>query len=433
MSPHDSPSPVGEGAGVGSARQVMQRCEILGGFSEEPDRLTRRFATEPMRRANEAVAGWMRAAEMSVHQDAIGNLVGRFAASAEASAPDTKTLLLGSHLDSVRDAGKYDGPLGVLVALACIERLAERGERLPCAVELYAFADEEGLRYHTAYLGSSVVAGSFDPALLARTDADGIPMAEAIRAFGGDPDRLSESARRRDDLLGYVEVHIEQGPVLERQGFPVGVVSAIQGQSRIAVTFTGEAGHAGTVPIALRRDALCAASELVLAVEAYARNQQGAVATVGQMDVAPGASNVIPGRVALSLDVRHPDDAVREDLCGALERSTREIAASRGITLDWRLLQANPAVACSQRLVELLSQAVVSAGYEPLALPSGAGHDGVVISAMTEIAMLFVRCKGGVSHSPLESVEEEDVADAIDALGRLMRLIAKEVEQGGMP
>jgi allantoate deiminase len=430
MSSHDSPSPVGEGAGVGSARQVMRRCDILGGFSEEPDRLTRRFATEPMRRANEAVAGWMRAAGMSVHQDAIGNLVGRFAASAEASAPDAKTLLLGSHLDSVRDAGKYDGPLGVLVALAAIERQATRGERLPYAVELYAFADEEGLRYK-AYLGSSVVAGSFDPALLARADADGIPMAEAIRTFGGDPDRLAESARRRDDLLGYVEVHIEQGPVLEQQGFPVGVVSAIQGQSRIAVTFTGEAGHAGTVPVALRHDALCAASELVLAVEAYARNQQGAVATVGQMDVAPGASNVIPGRVALSLDVRHPDDAVREDLCGALERSAREIAASRGITLDWRLLQANPAVACSQRLSTLLSQAVASAGHEPLALPSGAGHDGVVISAMTEIAMLFVRCRQGISHSPLESVDETDVAVAIDVLERFMGLLASELQKGG--
>ncbi len=427
MSQHDTPPLVGEGPGVGSAREVMRRCDILGDISEEPERLTRRFATEPMRRANEAVAGWMRAAGMSVRQDAIGNLVARF----EASVPDAKTLLLGSHLDSVRDAGKYDGPLGVLVALAAIERLAARGERLPYAVELYAFADEEGLRYHTAYLGSSVVAGSFDPALLARADADGIPMADAIRAFGGDPDRLAESARRRDDLLGYCEVHIEQGPVLEQRGFPVGVVSAIQGQSRIAITFSGEAGHAGTVPIALRRDALCAASELVLAVEAYARNQHGAVATVGQMDVAPGASNVIPGRVTLSLDVRHPDDAVREDLCGSLERSAHEIAASRGITLVWSLLQANPAVVCAQRLADLLSQAVESAGYEPLALPSGAGHDGVVISTMTEIAMLFVRCQQGISHSPLESVDEEDVAVAIDVLERFMGLLASDLQRGG--
>ncbi len=427
MLPHNMSAPQAQAAGTAS--EVVRRCEILGGFSEEPDRLTRRFATEPMRRANEAVAGWMRAVGLSVRLDAIGNLIGRY----EASDPQARTLLLGSHLDSVRDAGKYDGPLGVLVALAALERLAARGERLPFAVELYAFADEEGLRYHTAYLGSRVVASSFDPALLARADADGISMADAIRAFGGDPDRLAESARRRDDLLGYVEAHIEQGPALEARGLPVGIVSAIQGQSRIAVTCTGEAGHAGTVPMPLRRDALCAASELVLAVEAYARNQQGAVATVGQLEVAPGASNVIPGRVTLSLDLRHPDDAVREELCDALRSSAREIAASRGLTLDWRVLQTNPAVVCAPRLSGLLVRAIAAAGHEPVALPSGAGHDGVALSAMTEIAMLFVRCKGGVSHSPLESVDEADVAVSIDVMQRFLDLLAEDVQRGGAP
>ncbi len=196
----------------------------------------------------------------------------------------------------MRDAGKYDGPLGVMVALACVERLHARGERLPFALEVYAFADEEGLRYRTLYLGSSVVAGIFDPAALAREDADGIPLAEAIRAFGGDPDHLAESARRPDELLGYAEVHIEQGPVLEERGYAVGLVSAIQGQTGVGMTFTGEAGHAGTVPMAMRHDALTAAAEFTLAVEALARETPGLVATVGRFEVAPGASNVIPGQ-----------------------------------------------------------------------------------------------------------------------------------------
>jgi allantoate deiminase len=210
------------------AHRAMERCDILASYSEEPGRLTRRFATPAMRQANAQLAEWMRAAGMDVRQDQIGNLIGRYAAD----PPDARTLLLGSHLDSVVDAGKYDGPLGVLVALACVELLHDRGQRLPFAIEILAFADEEGVRYHTAYLGSQVLAGRFDPALLARADADGITMAEAIRAFGGDPTRLAGDARPSDDLLGYCEVHIEQGPVLEAEDLPVGVVTVIAGQSR---------------------------------------------------------------------------------------------------------------------------------------------------------------------------------------------------------
>src|SRR5215831_14422068 len=231
-----------------SARLAMERCDVLGAISEEPVWLTRRYGTEAMRQANAAVEEWMRAAGMETRHDAVGNLIGRY----EGSSTDAKTFLLGSHLDTVRDAVKYDGPLGVMVALACVERLRARGERLPFALEIYAFADEEGLRYRTLYLGSSVVAGIFDPAALAREDSDGIPLADAIRAFGGDPDHLAERARRPVELLGYAEVHIEQGPVLEERGYPVGLVSAIQGQTGVGVTFSGEAGHAGTVPMTMR-------------------------------------------------------------------------------------------------------------------------------------------------------------------------------------
>src|SRR5437764_1812330 len=292
------------GAGA-LARTVMERCDALASYSEEPGRLTRPFATPSTRGAADAVAGWMRAAGMSVRRDNIGNLIGHY----EAAHAGAKTVLLGSHLDTVRDAGKYDGALGVLVALACVGRLHTRRKRLPCAVEVVGFADEEGLRYHGTYLGSTVVAGAFDPDQLRLIDADGITLADAIRAAGGDPDALAGDGRRPDDLLGYCEVHIEQGPELERRDLPIGVVSAIAGQSRIGITVSGVAGHAGTVPMEVRRDALCAAAEFVLAVEALGRHRAGLVATVGQVEVQPGASNVIPGQVTLSLDVRHADDA----------------------------------------------------------------------------------------------------------------------------
>ncbi len=407
-----------------SARTVMERCNILGSYSEEPDCLTRPFASRAMRQANEAVATWMQAAGMTVQQDAIGNLIGRY----EARSAGAKTLLLGSHLDSVRDAGKYDGPLGVMIALACVERLHQRQERLPFAIEVLGFADEEGLRYHTAYLGSRAMTGTFDPDALQLTDAEEIPMADAIRAFGGTPDHLTLRTPRwqRNDLLGYCEVHIEQGPVLEARGLPVAVVSAIAGQSRITVRFTGEAGHAGTVPMSLRHDALCAAAEFVLAVETLGPSTAGLVATVGQVSVQPGASNVIPGQVTLSLDVRHQDDTVREQVCRQLEAHARKIGQGRDIPSNWQLLQEHPAVLCSPQLMQLWGQAIEELGYPLLSLPSGAGHDAAVLSELTAIGMLFVRCRGGISHNPAESVLPEDVAVAIKVAERFLLLMAKE-------
>jgi len=403
------------------AQAVMERCDILGGYSEEPGILTRRFGTQPMRQVNERVAAWMHDAGMTVCQDNAGNLVGRY----EASSEGAKTLLLGSHLDTVRDAGKYDGPLGVLTALACVQRLHNRQQRLPFAIEVFAFADEEGLRFHSSYLGSKVVAGTFDPATLRLADSEGITLAEAMRAFGGNPDVLQAAKRDGSDLLGYLEVHIEQGPVLESLKLPVGVVSSIAGQSRINVNFSGKAGHAGTVPMALRRDALCAAAEFVLAVEALGRNLPGLVATVGQITAQPGASNVIPGLVTLSLDVRHQDDAVREQACRQLQEQASNTGAARGISPGWHTLQQHRTVPCSPRLTQLLAQAIEAAKYPVYSLPSGAGHDAVAMSDLTEIAMLFVRCKGGVSHHPAESVAPEDVAAAIEVLEQFLLLLAQ--------
>jgi allantoate deiminase len=396
------------------AASVLRRCDELGLISEEDGRLTRRFATPALRRAGELVRAWMQAAGMVVRRDAIGNIIGRAGAAAD------RTLLIGSHIDTVRDAGRYDGPLGVLVAIACLERLREHGRSLPYAVEVLAFADEEGVRYGTGYLGSSVVAGLFDVSDLGRRDADGVTLADALRAFGGDPDALASGRRDPAGVIGYYEVHIEQGPVLEAERVPVGVVSGIAGQSRARLTFTGEAGHAGTVPMALRRDALAAAAEFIAAVETAARGEQGVVATVGELDVQPGASNVIAGRVVLSLDIRDTDDSVRESVVTRLRDRAGAIADARGVRLEWEVLQSVRAVDCSPELTDRLAEAVQASGHPVVRLPSGAGHDAVMLSAITPVAMLFVRCAGGISHNPAESVTVDDVAAAIDVTTRFL-------------
>jgi allantoate deiminase len=402
------------------AAAVLRRCDELAALSEEHGRLTRRFGTPALRQAGAAVRSWMEAAGMAVRRDAIGNVIGRLGDS------ERRTLLIGSHLDTVRDAGRYDGMLGVLVGIGCLERLRDGGRSLPYAVEVLAFADEEGARYGTGYLGSSVVAGRFDIADLERLDADGVTLADAVRAFGGDPDGVAAARREQADLIGYYEVHIEQGPVLDADGVPLGVVTAIAGQSRARVTFSGRAGHAGTVPMALRRDALCAAAEFVSAVEALARDHDGVVATVGELEVQPGASNAIPGRAALSLDVRHPEDAVRESVRTRLRERAGAIADARASGLDWEVVQETRAVGCSPELTEPLAAAVAASGHPVVRLPSGAGHDAVMLSAIAPIAMLFVRCAGGVSHNPAESVTVGDVAAAIDATTRFLDLIETE-------
>ncbi len=411
---------------------VMQRCDILGTYSEEPNRLTRQFASPAMYKVNQLVGQWMRDAGMSVQQDAVGNIIGRYEGNSSSLHNSlnaaTKTLLLGSHLDTVRDAGKYDGPLGVMIALACVERLHARQERLPFAIEVLGFADEEGLRYHSAYIGSKAMTGTFNLDALALIDTDGIPMRQAIQEFGGnpDPDILRTARWQCDQLLAYCEVHIEQGPVLEARNLPVGVVSAISGQKRISVRFTGEAGHAGTVPMSLRHDALCVAAEFVLAVEMLARELPELVATVGQVNVQPGASNVIPGDVLLSLDVRHHDDSVCEEACQQLKERAQQIGMSRNVTLQWQLLQEHPSVPCSTRITKLLAQAIEDVHYPVLSIASGAGHDGVTVSNLTDIGMLFVRCRGGISHNPAESVTAEDVAVAIAVVERFLTLLAQE-------
>ena len=402
----------------------MDRCAALADFTEEPGCITRPYGTPSLAAARDTIAHWMRDAGMDVRVDAVGNLRGRL----EGSDRVASALLLGSHLDSVRDAGRYDGPLGILVAIEAVARLRARQQPLPFPIEVLAFADEEGLRFKTTYLGSCALAGAFNPAFLELTDADGVTLREAMVGFG-DPHAPADAALRSNEAFAYVEAHIEQGPYLESVGVPVGVVTAISGQSRILASFKGVAGHAGTVAMDLRRDPLPAAAEIVLSAENLARQTPGLLATVGTIEATPGASNVIPGQVRFSLDVRHPDDAVRNDAVRGLERRAREIASIRELGVEWRVAREHPAVPCDATLTSRLADAVAATGLRVERLPSGAGHDAVMISEAVPVAMLFIRCAGGVSHQPAESVMANDVAVAIDVLDRFVSALADERRQ----
>jgi allantoate deiminase len=397
------------------AQRIVQRLDELARCTDDPPRLARLAYSPAMQRAHALVGGWMREAGLAVRVDAVGNLVGR----REGAQSGAKTLLLGSHLDTVRAAGRFDGALGVLLALAC----AEERCALPFALEVLGFIDEEGVRFQSTYLGSRALAGTLKERDLATVDADGVSLREAIRAFGGDPDGLAEERRDPGSLLGYVEAHLEQGPVLEAANQPLGVVSAIAGQTRAKVTFIGQAGHAGTVPMALRADALCAAAEFVTGTENIARATPGLVATIGQLSVAPGAGNVIPGEATLSVDVRHQDDTVRGAAMARLQEALGRIAATRRIRGEWATVQDTPAVQCDPALTDRLIQAV---GRDAPLLASGAGHDAAALAALCPVAMLFVRCRGGVSHHPDELVSEADIAAALAALLRLLDLLAAE-------
>ena len=387
----------------------MQRVRALAKISDEPGKITRLFASPAMRRANAAVGKWMRDAGMKTRVDPVGNLIGHY----DGAGPDAKILLLGSHLDTVRNAGRYDGPLGVVLAIACVEHLHRRKLRPPFAMEVIGFADEEGVRYQSAYLGSKVLAGCFNQKDLRRKDAAGISMADAIKGSGGDPAKIKTAKLNSKKLLGYVEAHIEQGPVLEEKNLAVGIVTVIAGQTRARISFSGRAGHAGTTPMNLRKDALCAAAEFVLAVENLAQKTGGLVATVGSISAMPGAGNVIPGEARLSLDIRHPKDSARKSAQRALEKIAAKIAARRKIRFAVEVIQETPAVACSKKLSALLGRALQRHQPRPARLPSGAGHDAAIMSQITPVAMLFIRCQGGISHHPDESAKLEDVRVAL--------------------
>lgn len=403
------------------ARDVIRWCRTLAKISEEPAATTRTFLSKPMREAHTALASWMARAGMAVRVDAIGNLRGAVPPAAGVSAVAPR-FYFGSHLDTVPNAGAFDGVLGVVLSVALIEMLG--GRKFPFAIEVVGFSDEEGVRFGAPFLGSLALAGSFDAGLLDRTDLAGRTMREAIRSFGLDPDRIPD-AQAPPNAIGYVEFHIEQGPVLDNLNLPLAVVDVISGQSRADVTFTGRAAHAGTTPMKMRADALAAAAVWIGEVERQALSTPGLVATVGRIDVEPGAGNVVAGRSRLSLDVRHADDTLRRAASERLAAAAREIAEHRGLRMAWEPRLDQASVTMDPSISAMLHRAVEHAGSPAHRMPSGAGHDAMIVASRMPAGMMFVRCAGGVSHHPDESVREEDVAAALEAGAVFLEELAK--------
>ncbi|MFS7251921.1 allantoate amidohydrolase [Rahnella rivi] len=395
-----------------AAERVMARCDALAAISETPGQLTRVYLSAEHLQANHLVGEWMALAGMRVWQDSVGNICGRYE-GLDASAP---ALLLGSHLDSVRNAGRYDGPLGVLTALEVVAHLHQNAIRLPMAVEIVGFCDEEGTRFGITLLGSRGLTGTWPAQWLEREDAQGITVAQAMHNAGLDPLKIGASQRAVSDFCAYLELHIEQGPCLQTANVPLGVVTAINGARRLNCELTGHAGHAGTVPMGQRQDALTAAAEWTLAIESITTaTGRNLVATVGTLECLPGAVNVIAGQVKLSLDVRGPRD---EDLSALLETllaKGRDIAARRGLTFAAEQFYGIRATACDAGLQHRLNQSVLHLQGQAMSLPSGAGHDAIAIAECWPVGMLFVRCKDGISHHPDESVTTGDVAYAVQA------------------
>lgn len=392
-------------------QQIVKRINTLAQISESPHCLTRTYGTEALSKANNLFCNWMQAAGLQIKRDTIGNVRGKLTASH--STP--QTFFMGSHLDSVRNAGKFDGPLGLLIALDVVEQLSEAGVELPFNIEVVGFCDEEGTRFTTTYLGSSVLSNTFEPKWLARQDDTGMSIGELVKRQGGDPTHIPKEGLQAHECIGYYEVHIEQGPVLENADIPVGIVTSIAGQSRVEIEFKGKAGHAGTTPMNMRQDALCAAASFVVEVENYAQaSENPLVATVGKLVNCPNAPNVIPSSVVCSLDLRSPDNEVMYQAIEDLEAVANQICEARNLNLDWTLLQQNKAVYCDAQFCELLAEAIEQTAVEKvIKLASGAGHDAVALSKIMPVSMLFVQCKDGISHHPDEFVKFDDICAAV--------------------
>jgi allantoate deiminase len=394
------------------ADRMLAQLDELGRISESPDFLVRTFLVPEQKIAHDRVAGWMREAGMEVEHDSAGNVIGRYAGT----DPKAPALMTGSHLDTVRNAGKYDGMLGVIAPIACVADLNRRGKRLPFTIEVVGFVNEEGTRFGSSMTGSRAIAGTFDPAILDAKDKQGISMGEAYRAFGLDPAMIGFCARKPGSIAAFVELHIEQGPVLEKEGLALGVVTAISGARRIRVEVTGLAGHAGTVPMGQRLDALVAAAEAVQYVEKRCSGTSMLVGTVGMLEALPGAMNVIPGRANFSLDIRAAEDDVRDAAIDDVLAEIAAICARRGLKHTVTELYQSTATPCHPALMKAVEAAIRDQGLDTMHLPSGAGHDAATLAPLCPIAMIFMRCTRGISHNPLEAVLPEDVEVATGAL-----------------
>lgn len=404
-----------------AAARVMARCDQLAEISETPTFLTRVYLSPEHLRANALVGEWMAAAGMNVWQDSVGNICGRY----EGLEPGAPALLLGSHLDTVRNAGRYDGMLGVLTAIETVQSLQAEGKRLPLAVEIVGFGDEEGTRFGITLLGSRGITGTWPESWVSHPDGNSITVAEAMTDVGLDAGAIQQAAREVKDIVAYLELHIEQGPCLEQEDLPLGVVTAINGARRLNCRFIGEAGHAGTVPMTHRKDALAAAAEWMVFIEqATPKHSPQLVATVGTLQCSPGAVNVIAGDVALTLDVRGPEDQPLAELLSELLTQAEAIALRRGLSFSAEEYYQIPATRCDESLQAALSRAVTQVQGRSLSLPSGAGHDAIAIAERWPVGMLFVRNHRGISHHPAESVMEQDVACAIQAYARVVRDVA---------
>jgi allantoate deiminase len=403
------------------AEEAIARCRKLASFSEDAASTRRTFLSPPMRDCHREVSSWMKSLGMTASVDAVGNLRGFYSATSQ-GAP---RILIGSHLDTVPNAGAFDGILGVVLAVGLVESL--RGLRLPFGIEVVGFSEEEGVRFGVPFIGSCALVGRVDEELLARKDEHGVSVRKAIQDFGLNPNEISNAALR-DDVLGYIEFHIEQGPVLENLGRPLGVVEAIVGQNRLEFAFSGQANHAGTTPMNLRRDSLAAAAEWILAAEDLARRTADLVATVGFVQAKPGATNVIAGEARATLDIRHASDHARTEALDELIRQAEAIAARRGVKVKWRTLLSQNAVPMDPFLTEQIEQAMQKAGCEPHRMASGAGHDAMILAEKIPAAMIFLRTPGGISHDPAESVHLDDVAKALECGHHLLTQLAASQE-----
>ncbi len=402
------------------ALRAIQVCRDLAEMTEEPGCITRRFLTPPVHAVHAYLRTRMEALNMTVRTDATGNLRGLW----QPQNANGKRLMMGSHIDTVPDAGAYDGVLGVALALEWVAMAKELNT--PFGIEVIAFSEEEGVRFGVPFLGSRAVAKRFDPALWSLQDAEGVTLEGAVRAFGLDPVKIDEAAIG-EDVLGFVEVHIEQGPVLESERLSVATVAGIVGQARLSLEFAGQANHAGTTPMHLRRDALAGAAEWITAVEAYALRTSGLATTVGRITASPNAVNVIPGTVEMSLDVRHAHDATRIAAVDTLLERAGAIAERRGLALGTTTQMDQPAVTMDEQLTAFLSGAMQEAGLPEKQMFSGAGHDAMVMAGRVPTAMLFVQSPGGVSHNPAETVRAEDIEASLEVGRRFLERLAGEV------
>jgi allantoate deiminase len=415
---------VGGGAGIDGERAVA-RCDMLGvaPYSDMEGGLYRAYLTPAHEAAIEKLSGWMQEAGMTPRIDAACNLIGRY----PGTDPQAPALLIGSHIDSVRDGGRYDGPLGIMLGIEAVEALHRAGRHMPFPIEIIAFGDEEGSRFPAAMLTSRAVAGTLDPAALDVTDGEGVTLAAALARLNGTMADYPSAARPAGSTLAYLEAHIEQGPVLEAQGLALGTVTGIAAQLRYQVEVRGMAGHAGTTSMPLRRDALAGAADMMLAVERIAaRDASDLAATVGRIEALPGAANVIPGTVRFTLDIRSGDRPRRDRAAEAMLDAVAGIADARHLDFTVELVHDLPASPCDPGLMELMDAAVARAGQQPFRLVSGAGHDAMVMAALCPTAMLFIRCRDGISHNPAEHVDPADADAALQAmLGFIEKLGAR--------